>query len=134
LPTEAEWEFAASWEAGARHKRLYPWGNFQPDASHANLEGAGVCTIEAYPDGDSASGCRQMIGNTWEWTDSTFNPYPGFVVDPYKEYSEPWFGTHKVLRGGSFATPRRLIRNTWRNFYTPDRSDVFAGFRTCADG
>jgi len=75
-----------------------------------------------------------MIGNVWEWTANTFAPYPGFVVDPYKEYSEPWFGTHKVLRGGSFATPRRLIRNTWRNFYTPDRYDVFAGFRTCAIG
>jgi len=73
-----------------------------------------------------------MIGNVWEWTSSTFAPYPGFFVDPYQEYSEPWFGTHVVLRGGSFATTRRLIRNTWRNFYTPDRYDVFAGFRTCA--
>ena len=73
-----------------------------------------------------------MIGNIWEWTASTFDRYPGFVIDPYKEYSEPWFGTHKVLRGGSSATTRRLIRNTWRNFYTPDRSDMFAGFRTCA--
>ncbi len=72
-----------------------------------------------------------MLGNVWEWTSSTFDPYPGFVRDPYAEYSEPWFGTHKVLRGGSFATPARLISNTWRNFYTPDRGDVFAGFRTC---
>ena len=134
LPSEAEWEYAASRDAGVHQKRLYPWGNFQPDAAHANLEGTGVCIVGAYPDGDAASGCRQMIGNVWEWTASTFAPYPGFVVDPYKEYSEPWFGTHKVLRGGSFATPRRLIRNTWRNFYTPDRYDVFAGFRTCAIG
>jgi len=134
LPTEAEWEFAASWDAGARQKRHYPWGNQFPDAVHANLESAGVATIEAHAEGDAASGCRQMIGNVWEWTASTFAPYPGFVVDPYKEYSQPWFGTHKVLRGGSFATPRRLIRNTWRNFYTPDRYDVFAGFRTCAIG
>ena len=134
LPSEAEWELAASWDgnAGPRQKRLYPWGNIQPGAAHANLEGTGVCMIGAYPDGDAASGCRQMIGNVWEWTASTFTPYPGFVVDPYKEYSEPWFGTHKVLRGGSFATTRRLIRNTWRNFYTPERYDVFAGFRTCA--
>ena len=73
-----------------------------------------------------------MIGNVWEWTSSTFEPYPGFVVDPYKEYSQPWFGTHKVLRGGSFASSRALLRNTWRNFYTPDRGDIFAGFRTCA--
>jgi iron(II)-dependent oxidoreductase len=82
----------------------------------------------------STSNCRQTIGNVWEWTASTFDPYPGFTVDPYKEYSEPWFGTHKVLRGGSFATPPRLLRDTFRNFYTPDRNDIFAGFRTCAIG
>ena len=130
LPTEAEWEFAASWD-GAR-KRHYPWGSQLPDTTRANLESAGVVDVEACLPGDAASGCRQMIGHVWEWTASTFNPYPGFVIDPYKEYSEPWFGTHKVLRGGSFATTRRLIRNTWRNFYTPERYDVFAGFRTCA--
>jgi iron(II)-dependent oxidoreductase len=54
------------------------------------------------------------------------------VRDPYKEYSEPWFGTHKVLRGGSFATPARIARARFRNFYAPDRADIFAGFRTCA--
>ncbi len=59
-----------------------------------------------------------MIGNTWEWCVDDFLPYPGFVPDPYKDYSEPWFGDHKVLRGG-WATPGRLLRNTWRNFYTP---------------
>ncbi len=133
LPTEAEWEYASSWNAGAHQKRRFPWGNQLPDAAHANLEGAGVTIVGAHPTGDAASGCRQMIGNVWEWTASTFNPYPGFTIDPYQEYSEPWFGTHKVLRGGSFATTRRLIRNTWRNFYTPDRYDVFAGFRTCAN-
>lgn len=134
LPTEAEWEHAASWDAGARQKRHYPWGAQVPGAVHANLEGAGLAGVHSFPAGDAASGCRQMIGNVWEWTASTFGPYPGFAIDPYKEYSEPWFGTHKVLRGGSFATTRRLIRNTWRNFYTPERYDVFAGFRTCATG
>jgi iron(II)-dependent oxidoreductase len=132
LPTEAEWEYAASIDPGAQEKRRYPWGGHYPDAVYANLETATVAGVEAFPEGDAASGCRQMIGNVWEWTASTFGPYPGFVVDPYKEYSEPWFGTHKVLRGGSFATTRRLIRNTWRNFYTPDRNDIFAGFRTCS--
>src|SRR2546425_8736914 len=69
-----------------------------------------------------------MIVNVWEWTASTFLPYPGFVRDPYQEYSEPWFGTHKVLRGGSFATPSRVAHAAFRNFYTPDRADIFAGF------
>ena len=77
-------------------------------------------------------GLEGMLGNVWEWTASTFLPYPGFLRDPYKEYSEPWFGTHKVLRGGSFATPPGEARVRFRNFYTPDRRDIFAGFRTCA--
>jgi iron(II)-dependent oxidoreductase len=88
--------------------------------------------VNACPAGDSPQGARQLVGNVWEWTASTFEPYPGFSPDPYKEYSEPWFGTRRVLRGGSFATRSRLIRNNYRNFYTPDRRDVLAGFRTCA--
>lgn len=132
LPTEAEWEYAAAWDASAGKKRRYPWGDAPPVSMHANLEGGDVAGVDAYSQGDTVSGCRQMLGNVWEWTQSTFTPYPGFVIDPYKEYSQPWFENHKVLRGGSFATTRRLIRNTWRNFYTPGRNDIFAGFRTCA--
>jgi iron(II)-dependent oxidoreductase len=80
----------------------------------------------------SAAG-RFDYGRVWEWTSTRFAPYPGFVADPYKEYSEPWFAEeHRVLRGGSFATPRRLMRPTWRNFFKPARADVFCGFRTCA--
>jgi iron(II)-dependent oxidoreductase len=59
-------------------------------------------------------------------------PYPGFATDPYRDYSLPWFGTCKVLRGGCFLTRARMLRLTYRNFYTPDRRDVWAGFRTCA--
>ena len=92
----------------------------------------GCIDVGACPKGDSAFGCRQMIGNVWEWTSTPFRPYPGFEIDPYKEYSEPWFETRKVLRGGCWTTRSRLLRNTWRNFYTPDRRDVLAGFRTCA--
>ncbi len=129
LPSEGEWEVAASFCGDGR--RRYPWGE-TADAARANLNGSGRVPVGEFAAGDSFGGCRQMLGNVWEWTASTFGPYPDFVRDPYAEYSEPWFGTHKVLRGGSFATPARLISNTWRNFYTPDRSDVFAGFRTCA--
>jgi gamma-glutamyl hercynylcysteine S-oxide synthase len=138
LPTEAEWEIAASAESApggglSRHRRHFPWGDDPPTAARANLDWrSGLVEVGAYPDGDSAFGCRQMIGNIWEWTADTFLAYPGFTVDPYKEYSKPWFGTHKVLRGGCWATRSLLIRNTWRNFYTPDRRDVWAGFRTCA--
>jgi gamma-glutamyl hercynylcysteine S-oxide synthase len=74
----------------------------------------------------------ENVGHVWEWTASTFLPYPGFLRDPYKEYSEPWFATHKVLRGSSFATPPGVAHARFRNFYTPDRSDMFCGFRTCS--
>ena len=135
LPTETEWEFAAATAPGKlTDKRLYPWGNAPPTPAHANLYGGAAHPIDvaALPAGDSAWGMRQMFGNVWEWTADWFNQYPGFVRDPYKEYSEPWFGNHKVLRGGCYATRVGLLRNTWRNFYTPDRRDVLAGFRTCA--
>jgi iron(II)-dependent oxidoreductase len=136
LPTEAEWEMAASMPPlGPRRKRRFPWGDEPPNSRNANLDGtAGWCaSVDACPEGDTPAGCRQMIGNVWEWTATTFAPYPGFVADPYKEYSAPWFdGRHKVLRGGCWATRGRLLRNTWRNFYLPHRRDVFAGFRTCA--
>ncbi len=76
---------------------------------------------------------RFDCGRVWEWTSSRFGPYPGFAADPYREYSAPWFAAeHRVLRGGSYATPRRLLRPTWRNFYQPERADMFCGFRTCA--
>jgi iron(II)-dependent oxidoreductase len=130
LPAEAEWEAAASLD-GAGGRRRYPWGN-EAAGGRANLGTAGRVAVDRFASGDGLAGCRQMIGNIWEWTSSTFEPYPEFARDPYKEYSEPWFGTHKVLRGGSFATPSRLVANSWRNFYTPGRGDIFAGFRTCA--
>ena len=73
-----------------------------------------------------------MLGNVWEWTSSDFGPYPGFVIGPYKEYSIPWFKGYKVIRGGAWSTRSRVVRNTLRSFYTPERRDVMCGFRTCA--
>ncbi len=68
----------------------------------------------------------------WEWTSSAFEPFDGFAPDPYAEYSAPWFGSHRVVRGASFATPRALADVRFRNFYEPHRNDPFIGFRTCA--
>ena len=140
LPTEAEWEAAAIGQPspdGSRLgdiKRRWPWGEAAPSPEHANLDFAceGPRDVAAGGAGDSAFGCRQMIGNVWEWTASDFVPFAGFVADPYEDYSQPWFNTRKVLRGGGYATSARIARPGYRNFFTPERNDVIAGFRTCA--
>ena len=140
LPTEAEWEVAAAAEPSADGlslssvKRRYPWGDAVPRAELANIDGfsLGTVNVAAHGAGDSAFGCRQMIGNVWEWTQSTFAPYPGFEPDMYVDYSRPLFGNTKTLRGGAWATRARMIRNSWRTYYGPERNDVFAGFRTCS--
>ena len=138
LPTEAEWEAAALGEVGpdgnlAPVKRRFPWGNTPPDPCQANLDGRalGPVDVAALPAGDSAFGCRQMLGNVWEWTADTFQAYPGFSADAYKEYSTMLFGSTKVLRGGAWTTRGRMIHGTYRNYFEPHRSDVFGGFRTC---
>jgi len=140
LPTEAEWEAAALGQPDGRsrlsaERRAWPWGMAAPTRERANLDGwrSGVLDVQELPNGDSAFGCRQMSGNVWEWTSTPFGPYPGFVVGgPYVDYSVPSFGDHRVLRGGAWMSRARLARPAFRNFYTPDRDDVFAGFRTCA--
>lgn len=128
LPTELEWEYAAG-------RSSFPWGEATDTAHRAtmDMERFTPQSVHASSSGDSAAGIRQLWGNVWEWTSSTFEPYPGFEPGPYRDYSEPWFGDHRVLRGGSFATPGRLMRSTWRNYFRPERRDIFAGFRTAAD-
>lgn len=90
LPTEFEWECAASTQPGFR------WGD------------------------------------VWEWTSSAFTPYAGFEPHPYRDYSEPWFGTRRTLRGACAATSRNLMHPRYRNFFEPQRGDIFSGFRSCA--
>jgi gamma-glutamyl hercynylcysteine S-oxide synthase len=136
LPTELEWEAAASWDPGAGVRRTYPWGETPPDRSLANLDqlSFGTAPIGAYALNESPIGCRGMIGDVWEWTSSNFGPWPGFRSFPYEEYSQVFFGTeYKVLRGGSWATRPGAIRNSFRNWDYPIRRQIFSGFRCARD-
>ena len=91
----------------------------------------GFIDANALKDSDSAFGCRQMLGNVWEWTNDTFLPYEGFEPDDYNEYSVPLFGKTKVLKGGAWTTRSRIAWPSYRNFFAPDRWDIFSGFRMC---
>ncbi|HEX4878929.1 MAG TPA: selenoneine synthase SenA [Limnobacter sp.] len=71
-------------------------------------------------------------GWVWEWTADTFLPFPGFEIHPYEDYSQPWFHDRKVLKGASWATSAEMVHPKYRNYFQPDRCDVFSGFRTCA--
>jgi iron(II)-dependent oxidoreductase len=135
LPTEIEWEAAASWDPNGR-ARAYPWGDAPPDRELANLDqlGFGTAPVGAYPRNVSPLGCYGMIGDVWEWTASDFLPWPGFESFPYREYSEVFFGSdYKVLRGGSWATRPGAVRNTFRNWDYPIRRQIFSGFRCARD-
>lgn len=134
LPTEAEWEKAASWDPARGHKRAYPWGVERPDPRRCNSDARqdGASPVQRHPAGASAYGCMDMQGNMWEWTASWFQPYPGFCAYPYDGYSVPYFDhQHRVLRGGSWATRSHVLRPTFRNWYHPWVREIFAGFR-CA--
>jgi gamma-glutamyl hercynylcysteine S-oxide synthase len=132
LPTEAEWEKAATWDQRAATALPRPWGaetasashaagsSAPPDAiaTHANVDqrAFGTVAVGTHAHGASPAGCLGMIGDTWEWTSSGFDGYPGFVAYPYREYSQVFFGgDYRMLRGGSWATRSRVATPTFRN-------------------
>lgn len=136
LPTEAEWEKAASWDATRNHRRRFAWGDTQPDATRCNFGSYfwNTTPIGIFPQGASAYGCLDMTGNAWEWTSDPFAGYPGFKAFPYPEYSEAWFdGDHRVLKGGSWATRAPLLRTSFRNFFRRNFRISFAGLRCAAN-
>jgi iron(II)-dependent oxidoreductase len=136
LPTELEWEAAASWDPESGTKRSHPWGEEPASREIANVDQLtfGTASVGSYAGNISPIGCYGMIGDVWEWTASDFGPYPGFEGFPYKEYSEAFFGAdYKVLRGGSWATRSGAIRNTFRNWDYPIRRQIFSGFRCARD-
>jgi gamma-glutamyl hercynylcysteine S-oxide synthase len=137
LPTELEWEKAATWDQDEGFARPLPWGDQPAEPGwHANLDqlGGGTAVAGSFAAGASPYGCLGMIGDVWEWTASDFTAYPGFVAYPYPEYSEVFFGSrYKVLRGGSWATRARLATPTFRNWDYPERRQIFAGLRVARD-
>jgi ergothioneine biosynthesis protein EgtB len=132
LPTEAEWHRAAYGDANGR-ERAYPWGSAEPHSQFGNfnLRHWDPTPVNAFPDGDSAFGVGDLIGNGWEWTSTKFAPFAGFEPFPfYRGYSADFFdGKHFVLKGGSARTADCMLRRSFRNWFQPHYQYVYAGFR-----
>jgi gamma-glutamyl hercynylcysteine S-oxide synthase len=136
LPTEFEWEAAATFDPRTGKRSDFPWGDAPANTTVANLDALsfGTARVGAFEDNVSPIGCYGMIGDVWEWTSTDFHGYPGYETFPYPEYSEVFFGDeYKVLRGGSWATRTGAIRSTFRNWDYPIRRQIFAGFRCARD-
>jgi iron(II)-dependent oxidoreductase len=156
LPTEIEWEKACVWDPRTERRRRFPWGNAEPTSEFANLGGDALrpAPVGAYPAGASAYGAEQMLGDVWEWTSSPLRPWPGFTPMIYERYSQPFFfevegssrkrppqaggaptsaGDYRVLRGGSWAVAREILRPSFRNWDHPIRRQIFAGVRLAWD-
>ncbi len=137
LPTETEWEKAASTDPGSPSQRKYPWGDTPPTSQHANLgqHGWGPAPVGSYPLGASAHGVEQLLGDVYEWTSSLFRPYPGYSTFPYPEYSEVFFEGEefRVLRGASWAPAPSVARNTFRNWDHRQRRQILSGVRLAWD-
>lgn len=136
LPTEAEWEKAAAWDAGVGRRRLFAWGDEAPGPARCNADFSrwGTTPVGLFPGGATPGGCLDLTGNVWEWTSDPFDGYPAFEPFPYPEYSQTWFdGDHRVLKGGSWATSPPVLRNSFRNFFRRHFRIAFAGIRLAED-
>lgn len=136
LPTEAQYQRAALGDPVGPQRR-FPWGDEAPQARHGafGFRGYDPEPAGSHPDGASAWGVEDLVGNGWEWTSTPFAPFPGFAPMPeYPEYSADFFdGEHYVMKGASPATVFELIRPSFRNWFRPRYPYVFASFR-CVDG
>lgn len=132
LPTEAEYHRAA-FGTPSGEERLYPWGNDLPDRKRGKFDRSSwePVPVGSYPNSASAWGIHDLVGNGWEWTSTKFAGFAGFEPMPsYPAYSADFFdGKHYVLKGASPATPRELIRSSFRNWFRPNYPYVYATFR-----
>ena len=135
LTSEAEWEKAAAWDADRLRARTYPWGEMRPTADLANLDQGQMepAPVGSYPRGRSFYGCQQMLGDVWEWTDTPFLPYPGFVDRLHGNTMRDFTEDLMVLRGGSWATPAWGARNARRVSCRPSLAHVCTGIRCAGD-
>jgi iron(II)-dependent oxidoreductase len=112
LPTEQEWEKAASWGPNATKKRMWPWGD-EAGEGRATVSSDHPTTVGSEPDGASAYGVQDLAGNVFEWVDAFYQAYPNNTA------TDANFGnTKRVVRGGSFRSPVEDGR-TSRRFYAP---------------
>ena len=132
LPTESEWHRAA-FGTERESERQYPWGNSEPTGEMGNFDFDrwDPVSVAAIPEGQSAFGVMGMLGNGWEWTSTTFQPFAGFQKFPfYPGYSADFFdGKHFVMKGGSARTAACMLRRSFRNWFQPHYQYVYAGFR-----
>jgi ergothioneine biosynthesis protein EgtB len=132
LPSEAQWQRAA-YGTQTGKERQYPWGDEPPSAGHGNFDFArwDPVSVAAHPEGTSAFGVSDLIGNGWEWTSTPFGPFPGFEPFPfYRGYSADFFDhKHFVMKGGSPRTAACMLRRSFRNWFQSHYPYVYAGFR-----
>jgi gamma-glutamyl hercynylcysteine S-oxide synthase len=132
LPTEAQYHRAAFGTPGGQ-EQLYPWGSDHPGRQHGNFDFRrwSPSPVGAYPEGNSAFGVADLVGNGWEWTSTPFSPFEGFKPFPfYPGYSADFFdGRHFVLKGASPRTSALLVRRSFRNWFQPHYPNIYATFR-----
>jgi ergothioneine biosynthesis protein EgtB len=137
LPTETQFHRAAYGTPDGKAERSYPWGNERPAEKHGNFDFYqwDPSPVGTHPEGASAFGIHDLVGNGWEWTRTPFAAFPGFTTMPfYPGYSANFFdGKHYVMKGGSPRTAACMLRRSFRNWFQPHYPYAYATFRCVED-